>query len=199
MSGNLGVQSIEQGTELIEEALWERLDYVKSQVCDVVEPFVSGLPLQQSVEFETLARHLIVGIDRGKADRTRVLQVATRTYAVSQLVLCTTLDHPPEFVNTDLINTYIDPVMPTEHNLIAMGNALRRAFHESTCFRSIMQECQPSIDPCAEEPEVFRLFGGFALQSAALGESKRIQAELRSAAASLASYSGDIWELFDNQ
>lgn len=189
--------AIAQGSEVIEEALWERLDSIKGEIGEVIEPFVSGLTVGNNPDFDVLARHMIIGIDRQKADRGRALQVATRTFAVSQLVLCYTFDHVPVFANADVINAYIDPVLATEHNFIHMGTALSAAFDQSTCFRAMMQECQPSIDPLVDEPEVFKLFGGFALQSAAIGEVTRIRSEIESAAQEFAQFKGDVWELFD--
>lgn len=197
MLGKAEATPIEQGHALIEGYFAARYSEIKSNVSEVVEPFVEGLSNEPDEAFDLFAQNVIRGISRAKAFKSRPLQVARRTFAVSKLVMCEAFDHEPSLEVVGVINTYIDPNLPTEHNFIDMYNKLSHFFRQSTGFGTIMLDCQPSIDPRADEPEVFPVIAGFALQSAALGEAKRVRSEIEAAANGISAFSGDLWKLFD--
>lgn len=192
-----GVTPLEQGCAIIEKYFSDGYQEIHSLVAESVETFVEGLPYEPDDVFDTVAQNVITGIDRAKAFRTRSLQVAKRTFAVSKLVMCVAFDHEPSFDVGKAVGEYMRYDGPVEYSFIRMCNSLRQSFYKSKGFGTIMSECQPSIDPLADEPDIFPVIAGLALQSAAFAEAGRAREELEASAAQFSVFDGDLWDLFE--
>lgn len=197
MLRNPDVSPIEQGCVIIEDTIQDRFEEIRNGILEIVEPFVVALPNGSNEGFDALACNLITGIDRSKAFQPSALQVAKRTFAVSQLVMGATFMREPELDTHGLVDECVKIAGSSEQGMIDIYNRLSQSFEQSKWFGAIMRECQFSIDPNVDELEVFEMFGGFVLQSVALGEAKRVRQELESAAGMFSSFDGDLWKMFD--